>query len=87
MTNRRASAGADKAVGNVMQWATQEDWADAWGAVLADHIVPVCEDLGIAPVSRSTTTGTVSPAESTNSFSPAPCFCRIVTGKRAAQPR
>jgi hypothetical protein len=42
-------AGADKAVGNVMQWATQDEWADAWGAVLADHIIPACEDLGIAP--------------------------------------
>jgi len=40
-------AGADKAVGNVLAWALREEWADEWGAVLTDHLVPACDDLDI----------------------------------------
>ncbi len=40
-------AGADKAVGNVMAWASRQDWADDWAQVLSEHLVPACEDLGI----------------------------------------
>lgn len=40
-------AGANKAVGNVLAWATRGDWAEDWGDVLADHIAPACDDLDI----------------------------------------
>jgi hypothetical protein len=42
-------AGADKAVGNVMDWASRDDWVEEWSHVLADHLAPVCDDLGIEP--------------------------------------
>jgi hypothetical protein len=40
-------AGADKAVGNVMAWASRQDWADDWAHVLSEHLVPACDELGI----------------------------------------
>ena len=43
-------AGADKAVGNVIEWALRDDdWAEEWAYVLADHLAPACDDLGIEP--------------------------------------
>lgn len=40
-------AEADKAIENVLRWTLQEDWSDDWDAVLAEHMVPACDDLGI----------------------------------------
>lgn len=40
-------AGADKAVGNVLAWILRQEWAENWAEVLADHLGPACDDLGI----------------------------------------
>lgn len=40
-------AGADKAVGNVLAWILRQDGAENWVEVLADHLGPACDDLGI----------------------------------------
>ena len=50
-------AGADRAIGNVMDWACRDDWAEEWSYVLADHLVPVCDDLGIEPEGLESTLG------------------------------
>jgi hypothetical protein len=50
-------AGADKAVGNVMGWALRDHWVDEWSHVLADHVAPVCDDLGIDPEALESTLG------------------------------
>ena len=51
-------AGADKAVGNVIEWSLRDDdWAEEWAHVLADHLAPVCEDLGLEPEMLESTLG------------------------------
>ena len=50
-------AGADKAIGNVVAWASRDEWADDWTHVLADHLAPVCDDLGIEFDALETTLG------------------------------
>jgi hypothetical protein len=41
-------AGADRAVGNVLAWATGESWAEEWSQVLDGHLAAACDDLGIS---------------------------------------
>ncbi len=42
-------AAEGKAVGNVLDWALRDEWAEEWSCVFAEHLAPVCEDLDLAP--------------------------------------
>ena len=50
-------AGADKAVDNVLAWASCEDWVEAWRNVLDEHFAPACDDLGIESEALQTALG------------------------------
>lgn len=40
-----------------MEWACRYDWAEEWSYVLAEHLVPVCDELGIEPQGLESTLG------------------------------